>query len=142
MSIRRLVVIGVVVVLLVWGVISCYSYMQSSTVSLGSPVGAAKGAIEAMESMEPAKVTAYFTPIPGALMGTRLINTYKNITKLDIQNLNAMLVLNEGSAARVEVTYDMVFTTSLGQISTEHCSKIIKLVFNESKDKWLINEVF
>jgi hypothetical protein len=49
-------------------------------------------------------------------------------------------MLNEGAAARVEATYDMVFTSSLGQISTEHCQKTIKLVLIEGK--WYVNEVF
>ena len=137
---RRLIVFGIIIVLGIWGAITCVGYFQSSTVSLDSPVGAAKGAIQAMESMDPAKTTAYFTPIPGAKMFSRLTNVYRNITKLDIQNLNAMLVLDEGVAARVEATYDMVFTTALGQINTEHCQKIIKLVLYE--EKWHINEVF
>lgn len=137
---RRLIILGLIIILGIWGAITCVGYFQSSMVSMDSPVGAATGAIQAMESMEPAKTIAYFTPIPGALMHTRLTNMYKNITKLDIQNLNAMPVLNEGAAARVEAAYDIVATSALGQINTEHCKKIIKLVSIDGK--WFINEVF
>ena len=140
MKLRRIIVIGVIVIIVLWLGITCVGKLGSGIGSTNSPEGTTRAAIMSLEGKDAAKVAAYFTPIPGALMSSRVNNLYRNIKSLDIQNLNAMLMLNEGAAARVEATYDMVFTSSLGQISTEHCQKTIKLVLIEGK--WFVNEVF
>ncbi|MBV6341212.1 hypothetical protein [Candidatus Magnetobacterium casense] len=140
MTIRRVVVIGAVIVVLLLVGNWCLGKMQTGMGSQNSPVNTAKGAVMAMEAMNPEKVVAYFTPIPGQIMATRLANTFSKMDKLDIQNFKGMLILQEGAAARVQVTYDMVFTQG-GYVNTEHCAKTLKLVNPDGK-KWYVNEVF
>ncbi len=136
---RRVIIIGALIVVLLLAGNWCLGKMQTGMGSTNSPVNTAKSAVMAMESKDVAKVTAYFTPIPGQVMATRLTNTFSKMDKLDIQNFKGMLVLQEGAAARVQVTYDMVFTQS-GYVNTEHCAKTLKLV--QLDKKWFVNEVF
>ncbi len=137
---RRIVFLGILIILLIWGIISCMSYVGSSLGNINTPESTTKAVIMSMESMKPDKTVAYFTPIPGALMRTRLGTMHTNISKLDIQNLRTMVMSNEGSAARVQAVYDVVFTTNLGEVGTQHYAKTIKLINQD--DKWLVNEVF
>ena len=107
--------------------------------SMSSPENTAKNAIMALESKDGSKVAAYFTPIPGALMGQRVDATLSGFDTMDIQNLKCMLILQEGASARVQAVYDMVVTVN-GAVNIQHCSKVIKLV--QLEKKWWINEVF
>lgn len=135
----RVIIVGVIVALGIWGVSTCMGKMQTTTGSQKSPVATVRSAITAFESMKPEKVTVYFTPIPGRLMHVRLRDMFQNFDKLDIKNMDVMLILDNGVAARVQAVYDMVLTQN-GYIDTEQCSKYIKLVKIEGI--WYINEAF
>ncbi len=132
-----LIIIGILLLALAgW----CMGQLQSGTGSMKSPEATAKSAIMSLESLQPAKTQAYCTPVPGQLMANRLSRMYLNIKELDIQNLAVMLVSREGSSARVQAVYDMVLTSLLGAVSTEHRMQTLKLI--EQDGKWYVNEVF
>lgn len=139
MNWRRLILIIVVVVVVLWLGGTCLTKLGSGVGSTNSPENTAKSAVMAFESKDGAKVAAYFTPIPGALMSQRVNVQLSSFDTIDIQNLKCMLVLKEGSSARVQAVYDMVVTVN-SAIDIEHCSKVIKLV--ELEGKWYVNEVF
>ncbi len=137
---RKLLLIVLVIAVLWFGGSWCVSRLSSGMGSINTPEATSKAAIMSLETLEPAKVQAYFTPIPGQLMANKLARTYLNLKALDVQNLRVMVVSEEGSAARVEAAYDMVLTSQLGALSTEHCAKTIKLI--QQDKKWYINEAF
>jgi len=137
---RKVVVIIISIILLALAGSWCMSQLQGGTGSMKSPEATAKSAIMSLESLQPAKTQAYCTPVPGQLMANRLSRMYLNIKELDIQNLAVMLVSKEGSSARVQAVYDMVLTSHLGAVSTEHRLQILKLI--EQDGKWYVNEVF
>jgi hypothetical protein len=139
MNWRRIIVIGVIVVIVIWLGITCVGKLGSGIGSTNSPEGTTRAAIMSLEGKDGTKVATYFTPIPGALMSQRVNSMFANFDTIDIQNLKVMLVLKEGSSARVQAVYDMILTQG-GYINTEHCSKTIKLV--QIDKKWYINEVF
>ena len=136
---RRIIVIGVIVIVVIWLGITCLNKVGSGVGSMSSPENTAKSAIMTLESKDGAKVAPYFTPIPGALMGQRVDATLSGFDTIDIQNLKCMLILQEGASARVQAVYDMVVTVN-GAVSIQHCSKVIKLV--QLEKKWYINEAF
>lgn len=138
---RRIIIIAVLVIALIGGAGLCVSKVQiGGTAGPGkNPEATVKAAIMAMEKMDPAKVTPCFTPIPGASMANRLATLYSKVDSIDIQDLKCMLVLDEGVAARVQATYNMVFAQG-GYVNTERCNKTIKLI--KLDGKWYINEPF
>lgn len=137
MRVRRLVIVGVLILALVVGGGYCLSNLPSS-IKQGSPEAVAKGAILALETKDADKVTAYFTPIPGRLMTTRLTSTFQ-FDSVKIQDLVVHTILNEVSSARVQAVYDMVVTKD-GVVNVQHCNKVLKLV--KIDGKWWINEPF
>ena len=136
---KKLIIIVIILVIAVFGL------CKSNLIHIGSagpgttPEQTAKAAVLALAKLEPEKATLFFTPIPGAAMANRLADLYMNIESLDIEDLTVILTLEEGVAARVQATYNMIFTAQ-GYTNTEHCSKIIKLV--KIDGKWWINDVF
>lgn len=137
---KKFIIIGIILVIAVFGVGKCANLIHIGSDGPGAtPEKTVKGAVLALAKLEPEKVTAYFTPVPGAAMANRLATLYMNMESLDIEDLTVILILEEGVAARVQATYDMIFTAQ-GYTNTEHCSKIIKLV--EIDGKWWINDVF
>jgi len=141
MKLRRIIVIGVIVIIVLWLGITCVSKLGSGTGSVNTPEGAVKSVIMSFEGRDSAKVASYFTPIPGALMAHRTDSMFTNFDTIDIQNLRVMLILKEGSSARVEATYDMVVTVN-GAVDTQHVVRTIKLVESVSEKRWYINEAF
>ena len=139
MNWKRIIVIGIVVIIVLWLGITCVSKLGSGIGNTNSPEGAVKSTIMSFEGKDSAKVASYFTPIPGALMAHRVDSMFTNFDSIDIQNLRVMLILKEGSSARVEATYDMVVTVN-GAVDTQHVVRTIKLV--QIDKKWCINEAF
>jgi hypothetical protein len=139
MNWRRIIVIGIIVIIVLWLGITCMSKLGSGIGSTNSPEGTTRAVIMSLEGKDGTKVATYFTPIPGALMSQRVNSMFANFDKVDIQNLKVMLVLKEGSSARVQAVYDMILTQG-GYINTEHCSKVVKLI--QLDGKWFVNEVF
>ena len=138
---RRFIFIAVVLVVAFVG-----TTMYCGQVGMGraasaakSPEGTVKAAVMALEQRDPAALTPCFTPIPGSVMAGRLMTMFVNMESLEIQNLQAVVVLNEGVGAKVRADYDMVFSTR-GYINTEHRSRTLKLVRIDGL--WYINEPF
>ena len=136
---RVLVIVGVLLLVLIVGGI-CVSSMSSSRVTGNDAAAITKAAVMAIETMDTTKVVAYFTPLPGGAMLSRLDALYSGIKSLSIEHLNVLLIATEGSSARVQASYDMVFTSSVGAVNTQHCDKVVKLIQVDSK--WYINEPF
>jgi len=139
MRIRRLIIIGAIIALLFVGGSICMGKLDFSSARTDTPVNTASAAIMAMEKKEAAKVTQYFTPTPGAAMANRLNILFAKCETIDIANLSVMLVLEEGVAARVQASYDIIWTQG-GYVNTQHEARLIKLVKYEKR--WWINEAF
>lgn len=137
MRVRRLVIVGILILALVLGGGYCLSKLPSS-IKQDNPEAVAKAAILALETKNAGKVTAYFTPIPGRLMATRLAPIFQ-FDSIKIQDLVVQTTLNEVSSARVQAVYDMVVTKD-GILNVQRCNKVLKLV--KIDGKWWINEAF
>lgn len=140
MKLRRVIVIGLAVVLIFFGVGTCVSKVGESVRMQGDPVGVVNYTIRAFASKDVEKVRANFTPIPGQTMAARMTLVFAKFDKIEVENLHCQESLRELTSARVEATYDIVVTTPSGQVAVEHYAKTIKLVL--IGDKWYINEPF
>ncbi len=137
MTLRRWIVLGIVAVVIIFLLVTCMGNISKS--SQGSAEDTARNAIEAISSKDVEKVKGYFTPIPGAVMANQLRQLYSRYDSIDIQDVTVMIVLEEGSAARVQAVYDMVLHNG-DFINVQHCKDTIKLVKIEKK--WYVNEAF
>lgn len=141
---RRIIMIAIVIIVLVGGAAICSGQLNFGSISNtsgpgDSPKETVKGAITSLEDMNPDKTVSYFTPVPGSAMKNRLALLFSNMDSLDIENMRVIVIAEEGVAAKVQVSYSMIYTAK-GYINAENRSHVIKLV--KIEDKWYINEAF
>ena len=139
MRYRRIIVVGILLLLLVVSGGYCISQLPGNKIKQSNPEEVVKAAISALETKDTDKVTAYFTPIPGRIMSTRLKETTFVFDSIDIQDLVVYRTLDEISSVRIQAVYDMVVTSG-GIVNVQHCNKVLKLVRIDGK--WWINEAF
>lgn len=135
----RILSLIILLILISGGIYTCLGRLEPPRGSMRTPLATVKSTITRFESMDPEQISVYFTPIPASVMTVRLKKMFEYIDKLDIQNLDVILISNDGVGARVRAVYDMVITHD-GYVDTERCHKQIKLVFLD--DQWFINEAF
>lgn len=108
--------------------------MQSNSIE-----GVVTRAINAIPGGDIENVVENFTPLARTLMVPRLQGMYA-YGDIDIENLETILLYEDGIAARVNATYDIIIMQG-GHTDTQHCNKNIKLILN-TDGKWYINEAF
>lgn len=136
--IRRLIFLGVVGLLVILGSVFCQS-MGYHQAGMGSPNSTVEGTLRAYGTENPDNIIAYFTPTYAALMQENLKSLFAATQGVSIQNISTMTVYQEGLAAHVQASWDMV-TKVNGQTSTRHYSKLINLIKN-TDGKWYINQI-
>ena len=128
------------VVVLVALVAGAGFFIHSLPAMQGSGIeGVVTRAISAIPGGDIEKVVENFTPMARTLMIQRLQGMYA-YGDIDIENLETILLYEDGRAARVNATYDIILMQG-GYTDTQHCNKNIKLILN-TDEKWYINEAF
>ncbi len=135
--VRRLILLIAVGFLFIIGTVICQSVGYHQT-AMSSPESTVKGALTAYETEEPAKVIAYFTPLYGSNMKENLKRLFAACDSISIENIDTMVIYEEGLAAQVQASWDMGMEVA-GRFSTQHFAKTIRLVKEDKK--WHINQV-
>lgn len=136
---RRVVLIVVVVAGLIVGGGYCMSQMPAPMAKQDDPATVASAAIAAIESRKAEDVTRYCTPIPGRQVAQSLTRIWNQFDTVEVSDLTTVIILREGSSARVHAVFDMVVTRD-GMVDVQPCDKVLKLV--QQDGKWWINEAF
>jgi len=83
-------------------------------------------------------VLVYFTPVPAGSMKNTLVRLFSGCDKIEVQNYKAMTTYEEGLAAHVDASWDLVLWVH-NSPAVEHFAKTVKLI--KIEDQWYINMV-
>jgi len=108
-------------------------------VDTSSPVAVAKAAIEAIDTGDTEEVCQYFTGVPAQQMRVKLDRLYSRTGKVNVDNVTVSLEYEQGIAARVWASYDLI-VEAYGEVNVENV--VVKLKLVDIEGTWLINEAF